>query len=705
MASDSSLLQRARLVCTCCSIAANAICAGGIFTFPLLSPALATHLKLTQPQLTTIVLAGMIGQYPFAAVVGKVIDRHGPWACSLVSSILFSFGFGMFAHEIAKTPDDITYPSKSSFHRLVFFFFLAGLGTVFSYFSSLFAASKNFPNYMGVASGSSMALFGLSPLFLSLLAKPFSRPDTDLDVTAFLTFLAALAGTVHLIGAFTLHVPPLLSDRATISEEPVIIGHEDLEEASTDERQALLPGKGPQVSVDVVPVEEDATVLDLLKDPNFYILALITMLVLGSCEMVISNIGTIVLSLPPSSASQETTILDTATDVATSTQVRVLSLANTASRLLAGPLADFTSPVAAYLPSGIRSFPRKHFFSRIGFLSGATLLLAISYASLVLGIRSQGMLWILSIGTGVAYGTTFTILPSVVSSVWGSTNLGRNFGVLTYAPFLGTPLFSYLYAFISASRSSGEGVCTGVACWRLTFWDYYPLPTTTASTTMSTAKRLGAALLHASAAATMVYGYNAMSGTPLDDYIMNQRCGHTQFLTIQALAMAVVTMLLALANDVFPSLKVFRQAKRTLAMISLPLEVVVSIIYWGLILFAPGLILQSFPTASGAAAPPFHLRTDVDLALHALPSLALTLDFVLFERKYSPAERIPYPFLTVNPFSVRIVIYLVVTTMALLALRVVNALRGAPVVGEIGPSPKDEVAVRNGAAGAHKREN
>lgn len=31
--------------------------AGGIFIFPLLSPALASHLKLTQPQLTTIVLA------------------------------------------------------------------------------------------------------------------------------------------------------------------------------------------------------------------------------------------------------------------------------------------------------------------------------------------------------------------------------------------------------------------------------------------------------------------------------------------------------------------------------------------------------------------------------------------------------------------------------------------------------------------------
>lgn len=74
----------------------------------------------------------MIGQYPFAAVVGKVIDTHGPWLCSLVSALLFSCGFGLFAAEIARTPDDITAPSQSSFERLTLFYFMAGLGTVFS---------------------------------------------------------------------------------------------------------------------------------------------------------------------------------------------------------------------------------------------------------------------------------------------------------------------------------------------------------------------------------------------------------------------------------------------------------------------------------------------------------------------------------------------------------------------------------------------
>jgi hypothetical protein len=79
----------------------------------------------------------MIGQYPFAALVGKVIDEYGPWACSLIASVFFSTGFGLFAAEVSKTPDDIAKPSKSSFRILALCFFLTGLGTVSSYVSSL----------------------------------------------------------------------------------------------------------------------------------------------------------------------------------------------------------------------------------------------------------------------------------------------------------------------------------------------------------------------------------------------------------------------------------------------------------------------------------------------------------------------------------------------------------------------------------------
>ncbi|KIK49343.1 hypothetical protein CY34DRAFT_797291 [Suillus luteus UH-Slu-Lm8-n1] len=461
---SQSHLRRARLVLACVSIAANALCGGSVFTFSLMAPALVDHLKLTQPQLTTIALAGMMGQYPFAAIIGKVVDKYGPWACSIIASCLFFAGFGLFAKEIANTPDDITVPSASTFHHLTVYFFIAGLGTAFSYFSSIFAACKNFPDFIGIASGTSITLFGLSPMFISILAsKFFSHPDEGLDVTRFLQFLALFCGAVHLFGAFTLHIIPL-------PEDPPSAALEDPEgSVHINEQTALLQGKRnrtPEVETGIVvasPVK-GSSVVDLAKDHYFWALAFVLFVILGSGEMVISNIGTIVLSLA-SQASSPT--VAPSTDVATATQVRFLSVANTLSRLVVGPLADFVSPSAT--ASGSQSIPRKRRVSRMAFLFFSILVLVLTDLWMVLGVRSQVDLWALSIGAGVAYGTTFTILPSLVSSAWGIEDLGRNFGILTYAPFLGAPTFSYFYAFNAASHSSGGAVCKGIECWSATF--------------------------------------------------------------------------------------------------------------------------------------------------------------------------------------------------------------------------------------------
>ncbi|KAN0133799.1 Major facilitator superfamily domain containing protein [Lactarius tabidus] len=449
----------------CSSIAANAIVAGGIFTFPLLSPTLALHLKFTQPQLTTIVLLGMMGQYPFSAFIGKVIDEYGPWACSLIASFLFSSSFAIFAAEVAKTPDSITEPSESSFRILAGSFFMMGLATAASYFSCLFAASRTFPQCLGAASGGSMALFGLSPLILSLLASTFfTDPSTGLDVPRFLNFLAITSGIIHLLGAFNMRscklqsISPSTPAPATTSDE----------ERSIDEREPLLPNKSHRPDSPIIPVGEGRSVIELLKDSHFWLLALVALIILGSCEMIISNIGTIVLSL---NAERISSIGDpSSAAAATATQVRLISISNTLSRVVSGPLADLISPVTSRASGESSSSPQRYRISRVALLSLIPLLLAGTFLYLELAIRVPDDLWILSVNTGVAYGITFTILPSIVYTIWGHKDFGRNFGIMTYAPFFGTPLFSYLYAFVSDHNNVGAGVCTGIACWSSTFW-------------------------------------------------------------------------------------------------------------------------------------------------------------------------------------------------------------------------------------------
>ena len=69
----------------------------------------------------------MVGQYPAAPFIGKLVDYYGPWACSLIASVLFTSTFGLSAWIYASTPEDITSPSSLSFKILVTCFGLAGL--------------------------------------------------------------------------------------------------------------------------------------------------------------------------------------------------------------------------------------------------------------------------------------------------------------------------------------------------------------------------------------------------------------------------------------------------------------------------------------------------------------------------------------------------------------------------------------------------
>ncbi|KAH8106737.1 MFS general substrate transporter [Cristinia sonorae] len=472
MARNHGFLRHARLVLICFAIAANALCAGGVYSFPLISPGLVAYLKLTQPQLTTIALAGMVGQYPFAAFVGKLLDRQGPRACSLLAALMFSAGFGLFSWEIAHTSASLEKASTAIFQRLAVYFCLVGLGTVLSYFSFVFSATKAFPHYMGVASGASMAIFGFSPLLLSEVAKRyFTDPLSGLDVTHFLAFMAVLAGSVHFISGLCMQgsehsiavtTTAAGAEHATPSSSTTGTGTTLVADTEDSERRPLLTNKKPSSDLDIpvfcVPEPQHGSVADLLKDPFFWILTLSVATILGTAETVMANLGSIFVSLPAKHGA----------DI--STQVQLLSASNTLSRLVVGPLADFVSPVASYLHSGVWSFPRKQHVSRIAFLTCAALLSACTYLLLVLGIRSQQAMWPLSIGVGIIYGTTFTILPGILSSIWGLPNLGRNFGIISYAPFFGTTFFSTIYAYIADRHTSPNEACVGVDCWQITFW-------------------------------------------------------------------------------------------------------------------------------------------------------------------------------------------------------------------------------------------
>lgn len=163
------------------------------------------------------------------------------------------------------------------------------------YFSVVFAATKTFPRFIGIASGTSLSIFGLSPLFLSLLASRFTPPGQTLDIPSFFTFMATVTGIIHLTSTVILRANRPLERRAAdaaaapstdaessiSTEQEPLLGSAEVEDE--DEYDSTPKPKDP-VSVHIVPVQEpqEGSTLDLFKDPSFWVLSLWLVLVVGA---------------------------------------------------------------------------------------------------------------------------------------------------------------------------------------------------------------------------------------------------------------------------------------------------------------------------------------------------------------------------------------------------------------------------------------
>ncbi|KAI0780764.1 FAR-17a/AIG1-like protein [Trametes elegans] len=218
---------------------------------------------------------------------------------------------------------------------------------------------------------------------------------------------------------------------------------------------------------------------------------------------------------------------------------------------------------------------------------------------------------------------------------------------------------------------------------------------------------LRALLLHAASVAIMAHGYMNLPDMIGTVRMSEKKGGQFQFLTIQGLLLAFVTMVVSLAVDLIPSSRWLRNVKRAVLIIALPVSIVISTIYWNLLLFMPHMIIftapdATTPTSSTLVPEPARLPLSLDLALHAVPAVAMFIDFYFFERKYTGAASrwgpivlaaifgswyswwveycasyngfFPYPFLTENPYNVRLLIYLGATSFAAISFKILNAL-------------------------------
>ncbi|RHZ86438.1 hypothetical protein Glove_51g82 [Diversispora epigaea] len=96
-------------------------------------------------------------------------------------------------------------------------------------------------------------------------------------------------------------------------------------------------------------------------------------------------------------------------------------------------------------------------------------------------------------------------------------------------------------------------------------------------------------------------------------------------LTIIGLLFSLVAFVLALLYDIFTKSRVISILKNIFTAVSVPLEGLISLMYWSLILYDEKLILEP-----GNARLPFL----IDLGFHLIPALCLWTDFLFFTKDF-----------------------------------------------------------------------
>ena len=387
-------------------------------------------MDLTSSQLNKAAISGSLGMYLLVPLVGYIADRFGVRLLSLCAGVFFGLGYFLAASAVEAT---------DRLDILIFGYFLIGIGTCTSYFSGLVSCVKIAgPNSPVLGVALPIALFGLSPFWIAQVASSPLYRDKEvggINVPFLFNSLSLLLFVVGGIGAFFLN--PIHDPKPSHQSYP---DDHETDEAAVNERTALVQQRGRSISVG-----SDSTFKHhrpFFAEWTLYAFALAIFINFGVGEMFINNLGTFIETLPSS-------------QISVSTGVSLLSLSSTVSRLSCGVLCEKFNKKIPLLLILVGCISPISFFA-LAFIPADLLVYSIYF-------------FIVSIGA--AYGGVFTIVPTLVSEIWGVTWFGRNWGILIWFSALGTISFSQVFAWVYDTHASDtlSKSCYGKECYFTTF--------------------------------------------------------------------------------------------------------------------------------------------------------------------------------------------------------------------------------------------
>jgi MFS family permease len=432
---------------------------------------------------------------------GYLCDRYSPPPLSLLASILFGFGYllAAYTYKSGPPPDAVHGGQGWPFGVMILAFVGIGAGTSCMYLSAVATCAKNFANakYRGFMLAVPIACFGLSGMWQSQIGAHLlyerlpNGQKGEVDVYRFFVFLAGTLIGVGLLGTLGLQI---------VDEEELIDhGVENLERSGLLEESEFYhdsPDLGPRNygTLDAETGLRSASPMDansetevdlsesqLLKkhdqekrrrkkkwwllnhathayltDRTMWLLAAGFFLLTGPGEAYINNLGTIIPTLTPRH------YIDLTSPPAghASTHVSIIALASTAARLITGSLSDLFAP-----PSQPDNPPSTRVrFSRLVLLLPSAFLLLLAFLNLALPFltpQTPSLFLVSSALLGLGYGASFSLVPIIISVVWGVENFATNWGIVAMMPAGGAAVWSIVYS-VAFSRASGRDPDTGL---------------------------------------------------------------------------------------------------------------------------------------------------------------------------------------------------------------------------------------------------
>ncbi|KAL4920533.1 major facilitator superfamily domain-containing protein [Aspergillus aurantiobrunneus] len=492
--------------------------AGSITAFSLYGPLLLTRLHYTQLRVNEISIAAGVSLYLPVSLAGYLCDRYSPSPLTLFAGITFGFGYLLAASVYKGGPPPDAGGTGWPFWVMIVAFVAIGVATCSMYLAAVTTCAKNFGRgkHKGIILAVPIAAFGLSGMWQSQVGTFFlcERLEDgscgDVDVHKYFVFLAILLVAIGVIGSFALRIVDdqeekyideaveelersgLLAESEFFrpcSEVSAAYGtfSQDAEnnECSDDQSFTMSEERREAARREKEREEEErrkkSWLLNFetrafLADHTMWWLALGFFLITGPGEAYLNNVGTIVQTLNLKSTS----LVEVHPAGLPSTHVTIIALTSTIARLLTGSLSDLFAPTNHNFtvdretgnPDGTDSKSRPS-LSRLAFLLSSALLLSLGFVLLASPFPTHHpeLSHLTTALVGLGYGSTFSLVPIIISVVWGVENFGTNWGIVAMFPAIGAATWSVIYSRgyqDAADRSrSDDGQCHGWRCYGL----------------------------------------------------------------------------------------------------------------------------------------------------------------------------------------------------------------------------------------------